>query len=256
MKNEDLVTGNVTLLLDGEPIDLQMTVPAKAVKAQRMLPVFQQMTNSFAEMAETAVENAGEKISCQKGCGACCRQAVPLAEIEAYQIAELVENLPEPRRSEIKLRFEKALQHFYEIGWFERLDGCGGATNEEREKVVMEYFYEQIACPFLEDESCSIHETRPLVCREYLVTSPAENCQKPSADVIRRIKFPIKASDTVRKITNSENLNKAVNFVPLILAVEWAKKHADHFPEKTGEQWMADFFTNLTKSELPKTSGE
>jgi Fe-S-cluster containining protein len=34
-------------------------------------------------------------------------------------------------------------------------------------------------CPFLEDESCSIHPDRPLVCREYLVTSPAELCAGP-----------------------------------------------------------------------------
>ena len=66
------------------------------------------------------------------------------------------------------------------------------------------------------------------------------------------VELPIKPSDTVRKITNSRNLNQSVNFVPLVLALEWAKRNADAFPEKTGEQWMADFFTNLTKSEIPK----
>ncbi len=65
---------------------------------------------------------------------------------------------------------------------------------------------------------------------------------------------PVKTSDTVRKITNSPNLNQSVNFVPLVLALEWAKKNADEFPEKTGEQWMAEFFTNLTKSEIPKNT--
>jgi hypothetical protein len=33
-----------------------------------------------------------------------------------------------------------------------------------------------VACPFLEDEACSIHADRPLSCREYLVTSPPELC--------------------------------------------------------------------------------
>jgi Fe-S-cluster containining protein len=252
MENEDWVTGNVKITLGGVPLDLQMTVPAKPVKPQRMLPIFQQMTNSFVGMAENAVENAGGKISCQKGCGACCRQAIPLAEIEAYQIAALVETLPEPRRTEIKNRFETAWHHFSEINWFERLDNCANLSNEEREKVVLEYFHEGVPCPFLEDESCSIHQTRPLACREYLVTSPAINCSKLTAEVIRMVDLPIKPSDTVRKITNSSNLNKSVNFVPLVLALEWAKRNADEFPEKTGENWMADFFTNLTKSEIPK----
>ena len=252
MENEDWVTGNVRLSVGGEPLDLQMTVPAKPVNPQKMLPIFQQMTNSFVAMAENAVENAGGRISCSKGCAACCRQAIPLSEIEAYQIAETVEALSEPLRTEIKNKFETAWRHFSEIGWFERLDNCSNLLPPEREKVVLEYFYENIACPFLEDECCSIHAARPLACREYLVTSPAENCAQLSAEKIRMVNLPIKPSDTVRKITNSPNLNKSVNFVPLVLALEWAKRHADQFPEKTGEQWMADFFTNLMKSEIPK----
>ena len=252
MGNEDWVTGNIRISLGGEPLDLQMTVPAKPVKPQKMLPIFQQMTNSFVGMAENAVENAGGKISCQKGCGACCRQAIPLAEIEAYRIAEMVEAMPEPRRAEIKNRFEKAWHHFSKIGWFERLDNCAGMTHEEREKVVLEYFHEGIACPFLENESCSIHPERPLACREYLVTSPAVNCSKLTAEGIRMVELPVKPSDTIRKITNSRNLNQSVNFVPLVLALEWAKINADEFPEKTGEQWMAEFFTKLTRSEIPK----
>lgn len=251
MADEDWVTGNIRLSLGGAPLELQMTVPAKPVKPQRMLPIFEQMTNSFVGMSEAAIENSGGKISCQKGCGACCRQAIPLAEIEAYRLAEMVESMPEARRAEIKNRFEKAWQHFHAVGWFEQLEKCADYSNEEREKVVMSYFYEQIPCPFLEDESCSIHPTRPLACREYLVTSPAENCSAPTATNIRMVELPIKPSETVRKITNSQNLNRAVNFVPLVLALEWAKRNADEFPEKTGEQWMAAFFTNLTKSEIP-----
>jgi len=254
MENEDWVTGNIRISIGGEPLDLQMTVPAKPVKPQTMLPIFRQMCNSFVGMAESAVENAGGKISCRKGCGACCRQAIPLAEIEAYKIAEMVESFPEPRRTEIKNRFNAAWHHFSEIGWFERLDNCANLTHAEREKVILQYFHEGVPCPFLEDESCSIHQTRPLACREYLVTSPAENCSKLTAEGVRMVDLAIKPSDTVRKITNSENLNRSVNFVPLVLALEWAKSNADEFPQKTGEQWMAAFFTNLTKSEIPQNT--
>lgn len=256
MKNEDWVTGNVRLNVSGAPLDLQMTVPAKPVKPQYLLPIFQQMTNAFVGLAEDAVIGAGEKISCAKGCGACCSQAVPLAEIETYQLAELVESMPEPRCTEIKNRFAEAVRHFMEIGWFQRLDECGSLSNEEREKVVLEYFYENISCPFLEEGSCSIHQDRPLACREYLVTSPAVNCNNPTAKGIQMVPLPIKPSATVRKITNSQNLNKSVNFVPLILALEWASRHTDEFPEKNGEGWMAEFFTTLTKSELPENSSK
>lgn len=245
------VTGQVTLAIDGNPIEMKMTVPAKPVKPQRMLPIFQQMTNSFVQMGVGSVEIAGEKISCQKGCGACCNQAVPLAEIEAYQIAELVENLPEPRRSEIKERFDKAFAHFAEIGWFEKLAECAAQTHEEQEKVVLEYFYEGIPCPFLIDQSCSIHQDRPLACREYLVTSPAENCSNPSAKTVKLIRIPVKPSKTLMKVGQTRQIT-GVNFIPLVLSLKWAEMNEENFPEKTGEQWMADFFQNLTKSEIPK----
>ena len=168
---------------------MELTVPAKPVKPRRMLPVLQGISDLFAGVGEKEVAAAGEEISCKKGCAACCRQLIPLAEIETHHINELVEAMPEPRRAEIKDRFEKAWRHFTEIGWINRLDASATASRLERQDVVVDYFRENIPCPFLEDESCSIYENRPLGCREYLVTSPAEHCFTLSKEKIKGVKF-------------------------------------------------------------------
>ena len=253
MENDsDWVTGNVTILIEGQPLNLQMTVPTKPVRSRKMLPVFQQMSNSFVKMGVDAVDASGKDISCKAGCGACCRQPVPIAEIEAHEIAELVENMPEPRREKIKKRFNDACARLFEIGWFEKLDSVPAMEHEKRQKVIHEYFEEGIPCPFLEDEACSIHKNRPLSCREYLVTSPSENCKKPSKEGIEMVPLPVKPSATLCSITKTGNLSETVNFVPLILSLEWARKFPDESKEKTGEEWMAEFFTNLTKSEIPE----
>ena len=253
MKNEDLITGNVKITIGGQPLSIDLTVPKGAVKARRMLPVFQGMSDLFVEIGEKAAEAAGQKVSCRKGCAACCRQPIPLAEIETHRIAELVEAMPEPKRAEIKKRFERAWHHFTESGWFNRLDASAAGSHEERHKLADEYYHENVDCPFLEDEACLIHENRPLACREYLVTSPAEYCFALDGAKIKQLRLPAKPSETVREMTNSGNLNRIVNFVPLILALEWTKRFADESPEKTGEQWMAMFFTRLTRSEIPKS---
>ncbi len=244
------ISGNVTLSYNGIPIEMQMNVPATPVKARRMLPIFQQMTGSFVNLSVQAAEEAGRAVSCKKGCGACCRQGVPLAEIEAYQIAGLVENLPEPRRTEIKRKFADGCQQLYENGWFERLDNYANISNEERVQVIKDYFYEGIACPFLEEESCSIHADRPLACREYLVTSAAEHCRRPSVETIRMVELPIKPSKSLRYVGRSGAPMK-VNFVPLIRALEWAENNPENPSEKSGQEWMADFFEVLTESEIP-----
>src|SRR5690349_6337406 len=105
MKSTEWVTGEVVLKVAGEPLKMQMTVPATPVKPHRMLPVFQKMTDSFVEMGALAAGTQGKTISCRAGCGACCRQPVPLMEMQIYHIAEVVEAMPEPRRTEIKKRF-------------------------------------------------------------------------------------------------------------------------------------------------------
>lgn len=245
------ITGNITLDFKGRPIEMEMTVPAEPVKARRMLPVFQQMTSSFVGLSVQAAEATGREISCKKGCGACCRQAVPLAEVEIYQIAKLVENLPEPRRTQIKQKFEEGCRRFHENGWFEKLDNFANISREERGQIIKDYFYEGVACPFLEDESCSIHAERPTSCREYLVTSPAENCARPSNETIKMVEMPIKPSRTLREVGRSGHPMK-LNFIPMIRALERAEEYPEKVQEKTGQEWMADFFRSLTESEIPE----
>jgi Fe-S-cluster containining protein len=248
MSNEsEWKTGQITLSVNGTKFEMEMTVPANAVKPTRILPVFQAMTGSFVELEVSETTKQGKKISCKAGCGACCRQAVPLAEIEAYKIAELVENLEEPQRSKVKQKFETGCKHFHENGWFERMDEYANLSLEERQKTVMEYFYESIACPFLENESCSIHADRPLACREYLVTSPAENCANPTAETIRLVGMTVQPSKILRETARSENLKK-INFVPMIRALEWAETYPEAMPEKTGQDWVMDFIKNLAES--------
>lgn len=251
-QEDEWVTGKVQIKIGDQPLNMQMTVPAKPVKIRKMLPIFQQMSNSFVQMGVNEVEAMGKKISCEAGCGACCRQPVPISETEAFELAELVEKMPEDKRTKVKKRFDEAFEHFYKIGWFEKLDATAGMDNKKRQEVVKEYFEEGIPCPFLEEESCSIHPNRPLSCREYLVTSPAENCSNPSADKIRMVQMPVKPSATLCTITKSKNLNEAVNFVPLVMSLVWADRFKENKEKRTGEKWMAEFFTTLTKSEIPK----
>ena len=233
-------TGEVTLSVNGAPLKLKITVPAKRVKPQVMLPIFQQLANAFTDLGVSEVEKRGQKISCQKGCGACCRQPVPLAEIEIYYIALLVDYLPEPRQTEVRNRFKAATDHFHAMGWYETFDACN--NEEELKSIVREYFFQGIPCPFLEDESCSIHPHRPIACREYLVTSPKEACAEALENTISQIPLPLHASRGARKVAQSDKLAKK-GFLPMVFALDWVAQHPEEFAEKTGEEWLSEFFT-------------
>lgn len=243
---DEWVTGKVALSISGSPLEVEMTVPAFPVKQRRMLPILQQITNSFIEIGLSEMDE-GEEVSCRAGCGACCRQVVPIAESEAYNLAELVRQMPDERRREVERRFAEGIRHFQENNWFEKFDGYPKMSHEEKQQLALEYLVEGVACPFLENESCSIHPDRPLSCREYLVTSPPENCSSPSGENIRQVHFKARPSIALLEMETTAHMKDAL-FVPMIAALDYAEKFRDTAREKDGRAWMTEFFGNLTHS--------
>lgn len=237
------ITGRGTLLISGVKVELEVTVPVAPVRPTKMLPVFQQLTNMVVEVGVRKAEAAGAQISCTKGCGACCRQLVPIAESEAYQLQALVNEMPEPRRATIRARFATAKTKLEQAGLLDEILLPTEATVEGRQALGLAYFHQGIACPFLEDESCGIHPDRPLACREYLVTSPAANCAEPSAETVQCVEVPGSVARIVRTLAAS----RKINWLPLILALDWATENPDQSPARPGPEWLQEVFQGLTK---------
>ncbi len=168
----DMVTGSIVLKIANEPQAFQITLPGGPCTIKELLPIMRSFGSLMSDRGEAAEAKRGRKVSCRPHCGACCRQLVPISHDEAIAVAELVESMPEPRRSTIRQRFADAIEKVKAAGMIDRIDG----SNERDKDTGVAYFRLGIPCPFLEDESCSIYHDRPVVCREYLVTSPPENC--------------------------------------------------------------------------------
>ena len=239
MEGNDTVLADIRLSINGVPIRFKVPVPAMPVTARAMLPVFHELSQSFSGLSTRLLAKADQQVSCAMGCTACCRQTIPVAEIEIYDIARLVREMPEPRRTEVKERFETLYNHFQEKGWFEKLNDCHDEA--ALKEVVLEYFFEHTNCPFLEEGACSIYKDRPIACREYMVTSPRENCDHPIATNLRMVPLLIDASTGVRRVARSGNLS-GKSIIPLIAALRWADQYPETLVEKTGEAWLAEFF--------------
>jgi Fe-S-cluster containining protein len=162
MANSATSTATLRLGIGNLKIVHAVSVPSGPVRASEVVPALQGLVNAVVEAAEK-----DKAISCRKGCGACCRQLVPVSRTEGERLLEEIKALPPGRQQRLRERFAAAEAKVTAAGLGER------AGRSDRE-LSLAYFALGIACPFLEDESCSIHPVRPLVCREYLVTSPAE----------------------------------------------------------------------------------
>lgn len=239
------VSVSVALSIRGRKFDLEMGVFADTVPAEAMLPLFRSFAENFVDVAVKEAEQQGKKITCQKGCGACCRQLVPISAIEARQLAKMVEAMPPVRRQIIRQRFANALRKLAEAGLLEMLLHPESIDQEQREKLAPQYFGQGIACPFLENESCSIHLDRPIACREYLVTSPAEFCAAPTSENVEMITSAAGQVWTWVARMDAVADGDYSGWIPLILALDYAAEHPADPEPRAGTQWVEEFFKSV-----------
>ncbi|WP_263379097.1 YkgJ family cysteine cluster protein [Granulicella paludicola] len=240
----DEVHVEFTLALGEGKVHAEAIVPTAKVTLTQLLPVLQGLSSSIIGAVVGQVEEEGHAISCKAGCGACCRQLVPISLFEAEAMAEWIRSLSQEQQVGLQQRFDHALRTFASTGFLEQLDPAKlkDLSLEERKVMGQEYVRQGVACPFLQDESCSIHPNRPLICREYLVTSPAECCSHPTPETVKIVPMPVTLSSALYRA--GRMLPGEVNgWIPLVFLMAWMKMGArpgDSF-EAGGPKLLAAF---------------
>lgn len=191
------------------------------------------VARELAQQALTAVvEITGEAPTCNVGCAACCRHLVMLTAPEALALGAAAFALPEPRRTELRRRFDAALTAAERAGVL----GPKGARrflvteylgeDELAGDVARRYFALAIACPLLERETCSMYELRPLACREHHVSSEPGLCTSFAHPARRGVPTLGLASAVARATASLTDLSSTG--VPLPLLLEWYEQNAAH----------------------------
>src|SRR4030095_16404195 len=108
-------TATLRLTMGDLRIAHPITVPKAAFPAAEIVPALQGLVNAVVEAAE-----AGKSISCRKGCGACCRQLVPVSRTEGERLVALIEAMPRERRATLHARFAAAEAVLHHAGLAER----------------------------------------------------------------------------------------------------------------------------------------
>ena len=177
----------VTVRTRSRSIVAEVDVPTSCC-ADDLLNALQVIDDAVVADARREAEKSGRPVSCREGCAACCRHLVPVTVNEARSLASLVDSLPKGQRSRIRERFSEARSRLAESGLLEAVSQFGSDGPWSERRLASVYFRMGIACPFLDEERCTIYEERPLACREYLVTSPAKNCTE--ARDVERLPVP------------------------------------------------------------------
>ncbi len=225
-------TANIHLQILGETHVVEVPIPQGSQPILGALPAARELTHQITARAVAAVNREGRTVSCRAGCGACCRQLVAISLPEAQSLTDAVGRMPPDRQAEIRRRFADATARLEAAGLLDPQEPRGDrhliqsdSTNVPGHlSVAYRYFQQRIACPFLENESCGIYEDRPLVCREYLVTSPAADCAKLYELPVARIETPLHMCDAMVQLTTRVT-GIPIEAIPLVLSLEWAEHH-------------------------------
>ncbi len=141
---------------------------------------------SIAGSLRKEADACGKTISCSKGCSHCCKLFVVASLQECEAIVHHLYNNETTLRlflrnftrwNERILRIEGS---FRQINALHARMTAGEASEAEINQFYAEcdtYALQDIPCPFLVDNACTIYEVRPYVCARIVAVTPAEWCR-------------------------------------------------------------------------------
>ena len=194
------------------------------------------------------LETREKKVSCKKGCSACCNQLVPLSIPEVFSLYRIYESLPTGHKKRVKKRFARNKNSLHKAGLLSELKNPVKVRSMDQK-----YFNLGLACPFLETGSCSIYDSRPFVCMEYYVKTPPVFCTSPYTSPVEKITIGYNIGALLTAFS-ARLLGLAKTPVPLIIVGDWAENFTHYSKKKFSAAWM---YTQLltTLSEVKPEAG-
>jgi Fe-S-cluster containining protein len=201
----------------------KVSVDTGPMRLAELVPTACELTNVLVGQAAQREQKAGRQISCRTGCGACCRQMVAISPPEAFYMMDMLDSFVSSHRAEVMERIERIVNELERQQMIDELMNPQ-YSDDAILPIARKYFLLGMPCPFLVDESCSIHPHRPVVCREYNVTSPAELCVDPLMNDISKVPMPLPLTVPLARLT-AELMGTPPRLIPIPLVPRWIRQH-------------------------------
>jgi len=209
----------VTMLSSSRTPAAFVAVPSSPIEAADVVPALHALDDALVSESVAAIHGDCRAITCRSGCTACCYQLVPVTEMEARFLNKVVDRLPADQSDAVRANADAVFRDLEAAGLLPELGRIDQLSLTDVESLAIRYFRMQVPCPFLDGESCSIYEQRPLACREYLVTSARERCEQFGKETVERVPLPISLFSHLTQ-------NGRVGSEPLVLALQRSEHRA------------------------------
>ena len=211
--------------LSGRILNLTISYADRPLKLSDLVPMARALCTKVVNAAAGIAADHGQRITCSKGCTYCCSYLAPLSSAEAFRIRDEILTMPVSKRRyylrSMMIRARYILNHSQPLQQPEEPPGL--TSQQNRLQNISEWYGSlKLACPFLSNRQCSIYQLRPLVCREYLVSSPASACNFTSPAMPRIIPLPVSVAE-VLMMTSCRLEGTQPEAVMLPLTILWAE---------------------------------
>jgi Fe-S-cluster containining protein len=234
---------------DGALPPAEVAISNEPLRLADLVDAIHELTSGVVALAVARAAQEGRTLSCKAGCGVCCCQLVPLAPAESFYIVDRLLALPSAERRPILERFQANKARLAETGLLGQIYSLG--ETDDNNRVACAYFEQRLPCPFLVNQSCSIHAWRPIACREYNVSSSSLLCADPFRNAVVAIKLHRRMSAGLALFC-AQAAGLPVGLVPMPLLFDYYEAHK----EASTRTWPGiELFTQAMESLLGKVYG-
>ncbi|WP_243439020.1 YkgJ family cysteine cluster protein [Fundidesulfovibrio soli] len=236
----------------GLSVECAFFPPEGDVALVDILPEIFTISNELIGQALSQAGAEGLRLSCDRGCVSCCYQLIVMSDHEALLLAHIVSLMEPNEQARIKGALKSMLQVLEQNGLLaELIDSHANCFSDSDRLVEMQkkYWELQLPCPFLVDRLCSIYQFRPLVCRQYIVSSPSSCCAqifKPDNSV-KKIPLLYDVASAVASFNGVAAKPTLAVPIPAILLVNGLLESFPR-PKSNAEEMIAAFLAHLEQN--------
>ena len=141
------------------------------ISDRKLVETYQYLAMIIADQIKQVEKETGFYHTCTNKCVHCCYQAIFITSDETKIITHWIKHHLDSRSvNDLKRKLKSWIALFYKSGFTKGYDG----SIEFKQR----YFNAHLACPFLNNKSCSIYPVRPTVCRFYFSYDEPRLCSQ------------------------------------------------------------------------------
>jgi Fe-S-cluster containining protein len=238
----------------GGRLRFDVRVARRHASLSDMVPLARMLSAKLSLATLNDFHREGRYVPCRKGCPACCYYMVPLSVPEALRLREDISLLPGDQHRDVYRSCLAAAKII--LGAIPKDFDSGQLTQTTGQSHLKQlgawYAGLSLACPFLSNDLCTSYRTRPIACREHLVTGSAAACNGEGAAEPSVAPAPVSVLECLGRLA-AELEQSELEAVLLPLALPWAQENIERSRRMWPATTMVERFIEILQAAAART---